>query len=112
MQKQTHAAAATAGRRKTALIVVAPPRGSSAGPGFNLPHVRRKTNGGRAKDRKNPGDKAGGRAAPDARANDLVPSPLYSGERVRVRASSSSGRKCLPLTPALFPEYRGEGVSP
>ena len=35
-----------------------------------------------------------------------VPSPRYSGERVRVRGESRSTR---PLTPALSPEYRGEG---
>src|SRR5688572_24136161 len=39
----------------------------------------------------------------------LVPSPLYSGERVRVRGSSWS-MEMRPLTPALSPEYRGEGV--
>jgi hypothetical protein len=43
----------------------------------------------------------------------LVPSPLYSGERVRVRGLfCSSGRKAKPLTPALSPEYKGEGVDP
>src|SRR5687767_4860737 len=41
----------------------------------------------------------------------LIPSPLYSGERVTVRGSSCSyGGKPAP-TPALSPEYRGEGVS-
>ena len=45
-----------------------------------------------------------------------VPSPLYSGERVRVRGSSSESEiadfrfQMQPLTPALSPEYRGEGV--
>src|SRR5439155_8128936 len=40
----------------------------------------------------------------------LVPSPLYSEESVRVRGRLSSAfREVLPLTPALSPEYRGEG---
>ena len=56
-----------------------------------------------------------------ARVNYLVgrsfiPSPLYSGERVRVRGSSSEisdlkSQMPKPLAPALSPEYRGEGVS-
>ena len=43
-------------------------------------------------------------------AQGLLPSPLYPGERVRVRGSSPVIEKA-PLTPALSPEYRGEGVS-
>ena len=46
-----------------------------------------------------------------------VPSPLYSGERDRVRGGTSNGVSqptavldVRPLTPALSPEYRGEGV--
>jgi hypothetical protein len=58
-----------------------------------------------------------------------VPSPLYSGEtradsaaareRVRVRGgvreecgSTTGAARARPLTPALSPEYRGEGVRP
>src|SRR4051812_19300322 len=45
----------------------------------------------------------------------LAPSPLYAGERVRVRGLSASETSGLtfqmqPLTPALSPAYRGEGV--
>jgi hypothetical protein len=50
-------------------------------------------------------------------AFDLVPSPLYSGERVRVRGrvreerdATTRAARARPLTPALSPEYRGEGV--
>ena len=46
-----------------------------------------------------------------------VPSPMYPGERVRVRGRLSSGHgrsidaaRARPLTPALSPVYRGEGV--
>jgi cytochrome c oxidase assembly protein subunit 15 len=42
-------------------------------------------------------------------ARRLVPSPLYSGERVRVRGAFQPDRD-EPLTPSLSPEYRGEGV--
>ena len=45
-----------------------------------------------------------------------VPSPLYSGERVRVRGgvpeehgAATGTARAKPLTPALSPEYRGEG---
>src|SRR5262249_53667103 len=38
-----------------------------------------------------------------------VPSPLYSGERVRVRGFYGERSPAKPLTPALSPEYRGEG---
>ncbi|MBC7853569.1 MAG: Hsp70 family protein, partial [Pirellulaceae bacterium] len=38
--------------------------------------------------------------------NTPVPSPRFSGERVRVRGGDASDS---PLTPALSPEYRGEG---
>jgi hypothetical protein len=46
-----------------------------------------------------------------------VPSPLYAGERVRVRGrvpnqhgKTRRAARARPLTPALSPEYRGEGV--
>ena len=42
--------------------------------------------------------------------NTLVPSPLYSGERVRVRGERQIAQLAdRPLTPALSPDYRGEG---
>src|SRR5687768_3681296 len=49
----------------------------------------------------------------------LTPSPRYSGERVGERGSRDarriSARRCWPpappLSPALSPAYRGEGVS-
>jgi len=47
----------------------------------------------------------------------LVPSPLYTGERVRVRGSSwERTMRYVPRRsreaphPALSPEYKGEGV--
>ncbi len=47
----------------------------------------------------------------------LIPSPLYAGERVRVRGRNSHPQNCVsrqvegsPLTLALSPEYRGEGI--
>src|SRR5262245_43207151 len=40
--------------------------------------------------------------------NDIVPSPRYAGERVRVRGRS--WYPLPPLTPSLSPEYRGEGA--
>jgi tRNA 2-(methylsulfanyl)-N6-isopentenyladenosine37 hydroxylase len=47
-------------------------------------------------------------------ADALVPSPLYSGERVRVTGRASDTDRSAsddpPLTPALSPEYGGEGV--
>ena len=49
-------------------------------------------------------------------SRSFVPSPLYAGERVRVRGSSSEisdleSQMPKPLTPALSPAYKGEGVS-
>src|SRR5687767_7852737 len=51
-------------------------------------------------------------ARQQARAALLVPSPQYFGERVRVRgvALPQQGASPKPLTPALSPGYRGEGV--
>src|SRR5260370_922217 len=50
-------------------------------------------------------------------ASSLVPSPQYSGERDRVRGrvrdrhgGPNRAARMKPLTPALSPEYRGEGV--
>ena len=46
------------------------------------------------------------------RIEALVPSPLYAGERVRVRGSlrlHRAFRKTGPLTPSLSPGYRGKG---
>ena len=41
----------------------------------------------------------------------LIPSPQYSGERVRVRGLVAvRGASAKPLTPALSPKYWGEGV--
>jgi hypothetical protein len=51
-----------------------------------------------------------------ASAPPLVPSPLYSGGRVRVRGDSESeisdleSQMAEPLTPTLAPGYRGEGA--
>ena len=42
-------------------------------------------------------------------AAQSVPSPLYSGERDRVRGDSAANGGKTPLTPALSPEYKGEG---
>src|SRR5205085_3840627 len=39
----------------------------------------------------------------------LIPSPLYSGERVRVRGGLPEALGIRPLTPALSPDYGGEG---
>src|SRR5438105_13144659 len=46
-------------------------------------------------------------------AAGLIPSPLYSGERVRVRGRLRTAIDCCfekPLTPVLCTGYRGEGV--
>jgi hypothetical protein len=44
---------------------------------------------------------------------DEIPSPLYAGERVRVRGRSTrdSLSKKMPLTLTLSPEYKGEGTT-
>src|SRR5438309_950001 len=55
-------------------------------------------------------------------SQDPVPSPLYPGERARVRGRMGNGAifravgqrmqlAVRPFTPALSPEYRGEGGS-